>query len=175
MMPRILRCCTFVLAASLSVFAQTRDGRVAAANPAATRSEQEVLQALADLRLAILQQDEKALDRLIADSYLAVRVDGTFNDKAGLLKNNQSAAVKYDVYENQGGAKIRLHGDTAVVVSDVRTEGRNAKGAFKENRRVTSVWTKTDGCVAKMVLGARLRGVTSAPASIIQPAIRASH
>ena len=112
---------------------------------ARTTPEQEVLQVVAELRTAILKQDANALNRLIDDAYLAVRVDGTFNDKTGLLKNNQSAAVKYDVYENREGAKVRVHGDTAVVVGDVRAEGRNPKGAFKEHRRVTSVWVKRDG------------------------------
>ena len=134
-MAQALTGCMLIAALSFPVLAQT----------GTTRSEQEVLQAVADLRTAILKQDAKALNLLIDDTYLAVRVDGTFNDKAGLLKNNQTAAVKYDVYENQGDAKIRIHGDTAVVVSDLKTAGRNPKGEFKENRRATSVWVKRDG------------------------------
>jgi ketosteroid isomerase-like protein len=110
-----------------------------------TTAEQEVLRVLADLRTAILKQDAAAIEALISDTYLAVRVDGTFNNKPGLLKNNQSGAVKYDVYEDLGGASVRIHDDTAVVVSNVRTAGRNQNGQFNETRRVTSVLVKRQG------------------------------
>jgi len=145
-MPRILPFALLVASLSHLTVAQTTEAPRAAVNPSqVARSEQEVLQALASLRLAILKQDGAAIDRLFADTYLAVRVDGTFNDKAGLMRNNQSAAVKYDVYEDTGPARVQIYVDTAVAVSDIRVQGRGPKGLFKEVRRATSVWLKRDG------------------------------
>ena len=78
-MDRLIVFSISLAAACFPSIPQTTDTTHAAVNPShIARSEQEVRQALADLRLAIVKQDGPAIDRLLADTYLAVRVDGTF-------------------------------------------------------------------------------------------------
>lgn len=107
-------------------------------------------------REALLRNDLAALDRLIADSYLATLADGRVTKKAEALAVNQPGERQVDSWE-QTDLVIRLYGDTAVVtgliaVKDRMTAGsrasqivRNESGAREFTRRFTHIWAKLDG------------------------------
>jgi len=79
-----------------------------------TNAEQEVRRAETARRDALLRNDVAALDRLIADSYLATLDEGQVTRKAEALAVNRAGERQVDSWE-EADVVIRLYGDTAVV------------------------------------------------------------
>lgn len=118
--------------------------------------EQEVRALEEQRRQALLRSDSAALDRLIADSYLATLGDGQVVRKAEALAVNRAGARQVESWE-ETDLVIRVYGDTAVVtglaaVKDQLTAGttasqilRNETGARDFTFRFTHIWAKLNG------------------------------
>lgn len=140
-----------IVATSLAV------GSIGSAQSGNSKSgEQEVRAMEEQRRQALLRNDSAALDRLIADSYLATLGDGQVVRKAEALAVNRAGARQVESWE-ETDLVIRLYGDTAVVtglaaVKDRLTAGttasqilRNETGARDFTFRFTHIWAKLNG------------------------------
>lgn len=119
-------------------------------------AEQEVRQVENARREALLRNDIAALDRLIADTYLATLGDGQVVGKAEALAVNRAGQRQVESWE-ETNVVIRLYGATAVVtglaaVKDRLTAGtrasqilRNETGARDFTFRFTHIWARLDG------------------------------
>src|SRR5271165_5830051 len=63
---------------------------------------------------AQLHHDSKALDRLVADTFISTDNDGTFMTKAEFLADNKDTSYAPTLMTNQD-QKVFLYGDAAVV------------------------------------------------------------
>jgi RNA polymerase sigma factor (sigma-70 family) len=131
----------------------------AAGRPATTPEEKEEKEAVLEIlklerewRDAIVRDDVEALDRFMADDYIAVDTGGTVRDKAAILAAHRDGDVPAESDEAIE-TKVRIYGDTAVVNGLSRWKAGNS-----EDIRITSVYVKRQGvwrCVSwqGMVVG----------------------
>ena len=93
---------------------------------------------------AYLKADTSFMERYFADDYTAVHSDGKLTTKAQEIENCKSGALKHesmDVRER----KIRVYGDTAVVIRLVSSKGTYGGKSFSADSRVTEFWVKRKG------------------------------
>jgi ketosteroid isomerase-like protein len=117
---------------------------LAAAVPAGTESEadrNEVLRADEELRQAFLQHDAAALNRLLADDWKVIHVNGREQTKAQFIDAIQSGRAKFLSIELDQ-QEMRLYGDTAIITArwtnTIEFKGQQSHG----QDRVTRVWVK---------------------------------
>ena len=132
------------LAASLSV-AQTRP----ASQPMQTNES--LLVALENAwNQAQLHHDSKALDGLLADTFISTDNDGTFMTKSQFLADNQDLSYAPSLMANED-EKVFVYGNTAVVAGTYHAKGRNKGKPFDHYGRFTDTWIYMSGkwiCVA---------------------------
>jgi len=117
------------LVATLPVFADSNTDR------------DEVLRVDEELRQAFLQHDAAALDRLLADDWKVIHVNGREQSKAQFIDAIQSGRAKFLSIELDQ-TEVRLYGDTAIVTARW-TNTIEFKGERSTGRdRVTRVWVK---------------------------------
>ena len=109
------------------------------ADPNADRNE--VLRADEELRQAFLQHDGAALNRLLADDWKVIHVNGREQTKAQFIDALQSGRAKFLSIELDQ-TEVRLYGETAIVTARW-TNTIEFKGERSSGRdRVTRVWVK---------------------------------
>jgi ketosteroid isomerase-like protein len=106
--------------------------------------EQSLMQMERDWTQAGLKKDAAALDKIIADDWVAISYDGKSYTKAEVmadLKSGASATQSIDL----GPMKVRVFGDTAVVTGS-DTEKSTYKGKDTSGKYVwTDVFVKRKG------------------------------
>jgi len=119
-----------------------------AASPQATES---LLIALENgWNQAQLHHDSKALDGLVADTFISTDNDGTFMTKAQFLADNQDRSYAPSLMTNSD-ERIFLYGNVAVVVGIYHAKGLNKGKPFDHYGRFTDTWAFLNGkwvCVA---------------------------
>lgn len=101
----------------------------------------EVLRADEELRQAFLQHDAAALNRLLADDWKVIHVNGREQSKAQFIDAIQSGRAKFLSIELDQ-TDMRLYGDTAILTARW-TNTIEFKGERSTGRdRVTRVWVK---------------------------------
>jgi ketosteroid isomerase-like protein len=95
-------------------------------------------------RLAVVQNDVAAFNRLLADDYLGINPNGTLETKADALAQRRSGTVKVSSIEPDN-VKIRVYGDTAVVTSLVDVEGHDGDRDISGRYHYTRVYSRRDG------------------------------
>lgn len=107
--------------------------------------EQEVRQILQEYDRAWLQQDAAAFDRLLAEDYTIVEIDGNILSKAAVIANAKSGDLKFESGQSDD-IKIRVSDNTAVI-NGRWTEKSTMKGKpfFDGPMRFTTVVVKKDG------------------------------
>jgi len=101
----------------------------------------EVMKAEEAWTKAHLKTDIEALDRLMHRDYTIIKPDGSVWDKETALasyvpgKRDWAEAVSSD-------HRVRIYGDTAVVIGVWRAKGVNNGEAFDYSARYFSVWVK---------------------------------
>jgi ketosteroid isomerase-like protein len=109
------------------------------ADPATDRNE--VLRADEELRQAFLQHDVAALNRLLADDWKVIHVNGREQTKAQFIDAIQSGRAKFLSIELDQ-TEVRLYGETAIVTARW-TNTIEFKGERSTGRdRVTRVWVR---------------------------------
>jgi RNA polymerase sigma factor (sigma-70 family) len=112
----------------------------------------EILKVEREWRDAIVRNDLQALDRFMADDYIAVDTGGGVLNKTATLEAHRRGAFSAESYEALE-TKVRIYGDTAVVNGLSRWKAGNSS-----DLRITSVYVKRNGtwrCVSwqGMVVG----------------------
>ena len=99
---------------------------------------------------AQLHHDSKALDTLVADTFVYTDYDGTVMDKAKFLADIKDPDYKASLVANEN-EKVFSYQNTAVVVGTYHTKGAYKGKAFEHYGRFTDTWVDRDGtwqCVA---------------------------
>src|ERR1051325_2017915 len=116
----------------------------------ATADETKILALENAWNLAQLHRDSKALDSLVADTFIYTDIDGTVMDKAQFLADNKDPNYKASFVANEG-EKVFSYNTTAVVIGTYHTKGTYKGKAFEHHGRFTDTWIFQSGvwrCVA---------------------------
>ena len=99
---------------------------------------------------AIELKDTKALDQMLASTFVAVEIDGTLSNKAEFL-----AGIKAPEYQPSQAVNeqisVKVYGNAAVVVGIFRVKGVEKGKAYVHRERFVDTWIKqgqTWQCVA---------------------------
>ncbi len=104
----------------------------------------QTLQAERDFLLAHLNCDVAALDRLMADDYAQSNSVGRVVSKAEVIASFDSGERHWDeAHSNE--FRVRVYGETAVVIGRWQARGVNTGQAFEYSARYLSVWIWRDG------------------------------
>jgi hypothetical protein len=134
--------CLLLLAGSLADAQNT---------PASTRGNESLLLALeSGWNQAQLHHDSKALDGLVADTFISTDNDGTFMTKAQFLEDNKDLSYAPNLMANSD-ERVFVYGDAAVVAGVYHAKGLNKGKPFDHYGRFTDAWVYLSGkwvCVA---------------------------
>jgi uncharacterized protein (TIGR02246 family) len=139
-MRRTLLIIVAVIAASLLTFGQAIGQRLSRNSTA----EQEVRQLENERQEAILRNDVRALDRLMADDYVVTTVGGRVANKSDELALYRSGSRRTQSWDADD-IRVRIYGNVAVVTGQavvkdtLRGEGRDFQFRF------THVWVRRQG------------------------------
>ncbi len=100
--------------------------------------------------LAQKDHDAKALDALVADTFVNTDWDGTVSNKAQFLADAKDTAYKFESVGNTN-VSVFIYGDTAIVAGTYHTTGTHKGKPFDSHGRFTDTWVQMDGkwkCVA---------------------------
>jgi hypothetical protein len=99
---------------------------------------------------AQLHHDSKALDALVADSFVSTDNDGVLMTKAQFLADNKDPNYEATMMANTD-VKVLMYSNSAVVAGIYHAKGTNSGKAFDHFGRFTDTWVKLNGkwqCVA---------------------------
>lgn len=99
---------------------------------------------------AQLHHDSKALDGLVADTFISTDNDGGFQNKAQFLTDNRDTSYAPTVMANSD-ERVFFYDNTAVVAGVYHAKGTNKGKPFDHYGRFTDTWVFTKGkwlCVA---------------------------
>ena len=128
-------------------------GHLAAAQnlPESSRRNESLLIALENAwNQAQLHHDSKALDGLVAETFISTDSDGTFQTKAQFLADNNDVSYAPSLMTNRD-EKVFVYGDAAVVAGIYHAKGLNKGKPFDHYGRFTDTWIYLNGkwvCVA---------------------------
>jgi ketosteroid isomerase-like protein len=112
--------------------------------------QQELIQIERDWCSALVKKDAAVLGRILADDYAGVGSRGVVSDKAGDLADLKGGNSFTSCIDDS--VKVRLYGDTAVVMGHGRRAGTYKGAAFKDREiTYTDVFVRRNGqwqCVA---------------------------
>jgi len=91
-------------------------GILSAANPDA-KTEKEIMAAMNVYRQAIVQKDDAALAKVLSDDLIYTHSNNLHQDKAALIESLKGNSITEDI--DFKDLKVRVYGNTAVVVGDV--------------------------------------------------------
>ena len=103
---------------------------------------------------ALETKDTKALDLLLADTFVSVDIDGSMETKRQFLKGIKAP----DYHPSQAVTEqstVEVYGDSAVVVGVFRTKGVDKGKTYVRRERFVDTWVKINGswkCVAAITV-----------------------
>src|SRR6266850_2731461 len=99
---------------------------------------------------ALEAKDAKALDMLLANTFVSIDIDGSVSSKSEFL-----ASIKAPGYQPSQAvteqSNVQVYGDAAVVVGTFRVKGMEKGKPYTHRERFVDTWIKTNGtwqCVA---------------------------
>jgi ketosteroid isomerase-like protein len=99
---------------------------------------------------AIESKDTKALDMLLASTFIAVEIDGSISSKSEFLASIKDPEYKPSQAVNEQ-INVQVYGDAAIVVGIFRIKGIEKRKPYVHRERFTDTWIKRDQtwqCVA---------------------------
>ena len=99
---------------------------------------------------AIESKDTKALDMLLASTFIAVEIDGSISSKSEFLASIKDPEYKPSQAVNEQ-LNVQVYGDAAIVVGIFRIKGIEKGKPYVHRERFTDTWIKHDQtwqCVA---------------------------
>jgi ketosteroid isomerase-like protein len=106
--------------------------------------EEELICVATEWDRAMVENDAETIGRYLSDAWTIVGSDGNVSDKATFLRLIQSGALTHDVMESHE-MKVRVYGDTAVVLAKGVSGGKYQGQAFREVERVSCVFVRQNG------------------------------
>lgn len=101
-------------------------------------------------RDAVLQSNTAAMDKLLADDYMAITPIGTLQSKDQTLESLRSGTTHFTAIE-VSDRKVRFYGTTALVTSKVDVAGSSAGHDISGSFRYTRVYARDQQGVWKIV------------------------
>jgi ketosteroid isomerase-like protein len=95
-------------------------------------------------RKAVLANDYKEMNQLLADDYVGITSNGAVENKAQTLAQSRAGTVRI-LQLNLSDVHIRVYGDTAVVTSKADLVGTNGASDISGQYRYTRVYTRRMG------------------------------
>ncbi len=106
--------------------------------------EEELIDLAIEWDQAMVENDAVAIGRYMADDWTIIGPDGSIAEKATFLGLVKSGALSHDVMESED-LRVRVYGDTAVVISRGVSGGKYQGQAFRETERVSCVFVRQEG------------------------------
>jgi ketosteroid isomerase-like protein len=110
----------------------------------AGQTEQELIDLGHAWDRAMIENDAEEIGRYMADDWTIIGSDGSVGDKTTFLEVVRSGALTHDAMTTED-PRVRVYGDTAVVVARGVSGGRYQGQPFREEERVTCVFVRQDG------------------------------
>ena len=107
-------------------------------------AEQELIDLAHAWDRAMVRNDADAIGGYMADDWTIVGSDGSVGDKENFLALVRSGALTHDVMTSEE-FRVRMYGDTAVVIARGTAGGLYRGEAFRELERTSCVFVKQDG------------------------------
>ena len=106
--------------------------------------EEELLKLENEFAEAIVRNDLEGIGRLVADDWIIIEPDGGIVDRARFFEVIKSGALTHEMMESED-LRVRVYGDSAVVIGVTRTKGKFMGQEFSTQERATDVFVKRDG------------------------------
>ena len=106
--------------------------------------EDELLKLEKEFAEAIVSNDLEGIGRLVTDDWIIIGPNGEIVDRARFLEVIKSGALTHDMMESED-FRVRVYGDSAVVIGVTRTKGKFMGREFSTQERATDVFVKRDG------------------------------
>lgn len=144
--------------------ATSANNSIPASTPNAATTEADIKKLVADTAAALAKNDVAALEKMYADNYMLVNLDGSVQNKTERLGSIRSGDTKFDAFAyDEVNVRTNPEGTGAVVISRATAGGMNKGKKIEGTIRVTQVWSKTkDGW--QQVSGHATQ-ITAAPAA----------
>lgn len=106
--------------------------------------EDAVLQAERDLAHAYQRSDMAGITKGVMEDYTLTNSRGKVTTRADDLEEAKKVDPKYEIFENED-MKVRVHGDTAVVLGITHAKGISGGKPFDARFRFTDTFVKDKG------------------------------
>ena len=140
-----------------------------AAAPAANSAalEGDIKKLVNDTAAALAKNDTAALEKLYADNYMLVNLDGSVQNRTERLASIKSGETKFDSFTyDEINVRTNPEGTGAVVIARATAAGMNKGVKIDRTVRVTQVWSKTkDGWRQVSGHATQIAGVATSPAA----------
>jgi ketosteroid isomerase-like protein len=103
--------------------------------------EEELIGVAHDWDRAMVTNDAEAIGAYMADDWTIIGPDGSVGDKVTFLELVRSGALTHDVMESHD-SKVRVYGDTAVVIARGISGGQYQGESFHLVERATCVFVR---------------------------------
>ncbi|MBZ5663887.1 MAG: nuclear transport factor 2 family protein [Acidobacteriia bacterium] len=103
---------------------------------------------------ALETKDTKALDMLLADSFVSVDIDGSIETKSEFLTGIKAPGYQPSQAVTEQST-VQVYGDSAVVVGVFRTKGVEKGKTYVHRERFVDTWVKINGtwkCIAAVTV-----------------------
>jgi ketosteroid isomerase-like protein len=104
---------------------------------------------------ALETNDAKALDLLLADSFVSIDIDGSMETKREFLTSLKTPGYQPPEQAVTEQSKVDVYGNSAVVVGIFRTQGGRKGKSFTRRERFLDTWVNFNGtwkCVASVAV-----------------------
>lgn len=95
-------------------------------------------------RQAIVTNNIREMNRLLADDYIGITSNGTVENKQQALAQRSAGTIRIARLDLTD-TRVRVYGDTAVVTSQAQVEGSNGTSDIGGQYRYTRVYTRRMG------------------------------
>jgi ketosteroid isomerase-like protein len=112
----------------------------AAAAPASDESTLATLDRA--MQKAVVDRDPVAFAGFLTDDYVLVVSTSRMADKAAVVAEIDDPGIRMDLNDSHD-LRIRVHGDTAMVIADLHQVGRRGDAPFDYWVRYTDTWIRT--------------------------------
>ena len=109
-----------------------------------TDQEKAVLQVERDLAMAYQKSDAEGIARGVMEDYTLTNSRSTITTRANDIEEAKKGDPKYEIFENHD-MKVRVHGDTAVVLGITHAKGVSSGKPFDAKFQFTDTFVKDGG------------------------------
>lgn len=99
---------------------------------------------------ALEEKNSKALDMILADTFVSIDIDGSVSSKSEFLASIESSDYQPSQAVTEA-SNVRVYGDAAVAVGIFRVKGMEKGKPYVHRERFVDTWIKSNGrwqCVA---------------------------